>query len=135
MPIRSPSLLFDTHAWIWAMEGDPRAKKVEGFSGQCAVSVMSVWEVGMLVCKNRLDLEPTVEDWVRMNLRPPVTLQPLTPGIALASTRLEDFHGDPVDRMLVATALTTGQPLVTADRKILEWFADRKDMAHLVEAL
>ena len=135
MPIRSPSLLLDTHTWVWAMEGDARALRLRGFSGGFAVSVMSVWELGMLVAKGRLELKPGVDEWVQRNLAPPVTLQPLTPDIALASTRLNEFHGDPVDRILVATALATGQPLVTADRKILEWFRQKPEAAHLVIAL
>lgn len=117
------------------MEGDNRASVLEGFSGTLAVSVLSVWEVGMLVAKNRLALDPDVETWTKNNLKPPVLLQPLTPEIALKSTQLGDFHGDPVDRMLVATAWVLGQPLATADRKIIRWFRDRSDLSHLVVPL
>ena len=35
--------------------------------------------------------------------------------------QLMDFHGDPADRMIVATALENAASLMTADQKILNW--------------
>jgi PIN domain nuclease of toxin-antitoxin system len=47
---------------------------------------------------------------------------PLTPEIALASSRLpQPFHGDPADRIIVATARSLGARVVTRDSKILEY--------------
>lgn len=46
---------------------------------------------------------------------------PLTAEISMASCRLPDFHGDPADRIIVATAITLGIPLITADEKIIRW--------------
>ena len=51
----------------------------------------------------------------------PVSLAPLTAEISLTSCRLPDFHGDPADRIIVATAITLGIPLITADEKIIRW--------------
>jgi len=135
MPIRNTCVLLDTHAWVWAMEGDSRASGIQDFTGTCAVSVMSVWEVGMLESKGRLELDPSVDFWVEKNLKPPVVLQALTPEISILSTRLQEFHGDPVDRILVATACVTGHPLVTADRKILSWLKSREEWRHLAVEL
>lgn len=135
MPIRNPCLLLDTHAWVWAMNGDSRAASLRDHTGSFLVSVLSVWELGMLSAKDRLQLSPSVEEWVETNLTSPVQLQPLTPEIALHSTSLKEFHGDPVDRMLVSTSCITGHPLVTQDRKILSWFAHQPDLRHLVVPL
>ena len=46
---------------------------------------------------------------------------PLESSTALKAGQLQDFHGDPADRMIVATALEHAAALVTADRKILDW--------------
>jgi PIN domain nuclease of toxin-antitoxin system len=54
-------------------------------------------------------------------LSPPVSLAPLTAEISLTSCRLPAFHGDPADRMIVATAITMGLPLITADETIIGW--------------
>ena len=75
----------------------------------------------MLAAKGRVDLQPDADRWIRENLQPPVRLEPLHPEISLESCRLEDFHGDPADRLIVATALVLGVPLITADRQIISW--------------
>ncbi|MBX3740686.1 MAG: type II toxin-antitoxin system VapC family toxin [Akkermansiaceae bacterium] len=113
--------VFDTHVWVWAAAGDPRAEKLRAFSGTAVISAISQWEVAMLEMKGRLALKPDAETWFSANLEAPVALAPLTAEISLESCRLEDFHGDPADRIIVATALTLGLPLLTADEKIIRW--------------
>ena len=41
--------------------------------------------------------------------------------IGVRAATLSDFHKDPADRFIVATALAGGHQLVTSDRKILDW--------------
>ena len=118
---RIKTALLDTHVWVWSVAGDPRAAMLRNFCGVAFVSAISVWEVAMLEAKGRLQLKPDVETWVRDNLRPPVELEPLTPEVSILSTRLENFHGDPADRMIVATAMICGFPLITADQKMVDW--------------
>lgn len=113
--------VLDTHVWVWASQGDERAQALNDFSGAAIVSAISVWEVSMLSMKGRLILEPDPDSWISENLSSPVSLEPISPDIALASCRLPDFHGDPADRMIVATAVSLGLPLVTADSKIIAW--------------
>jgi PIN domain nuclease of toxin-antitoxin system len=113
--------LLDTHVWVWSAAGDPRANALREFRGTACVSAISVWEVAMLAAKGRLDLRPTPDDWVRENLRAPVELEPLHPDVAMTSSRLENFHGDPADRMIVATAIVCSLPLFTSDQRIVQW--------------
>ena len=62
-------------------------------------------------------------DWVKQALSAPgISLAPLTPEIAVLSNRLPgEFHGDPADRIIVATALELNAILVTKDKKILRY--------------
>jgi PIN domain nuclease of toxin-antitoxin system len=115
------SAVFDTHIWLRASAGDPQLKTLQNFRGVAIVSAISVWEVAMLASKGRLDLQPDTDAWIHTNLQPPVRLEPLHPEISLESCRLVDFHGDPADRLIVATALVLGVPLITADRQIISW--------------
>jgi len=46
---------------------------------------------------------------------------PLQGSTALRTGQLQAFHGDPADRMIVATALENSAILVTADKKIFDW--------------
>jgi len=128
-------LLLDTHYWIWLQAGarqeisDAVRKAIEeaGASGNLLLSVISVWEVGLLEAKGRIELDAPCEQWVENALATPgLSIAPLTPEIALASSRLpEPFHGDPADRIIVATARALGARLVTRDSKILEYSRKR----------
>lgn len=113
--------VFDTHVWVWAAAGDPRAVKLRDFSGTAIIAAISQWEVAMLAMKGRLRLLPDEASWSAANLTSPVSLAPLTAEISMTSCRLPDFHGDPADRLIVATAITLGIPLITADKTIIQW--------------
>jgi PIN domain nuclease of toxin-antitoxin system len=122
-------ILLDTHAWVWWVHGDDRL----GGQGKEAidraeeeglgVSVISCWEVAKLVERRRLELPHPLAEWIALALAyPGVRLLELTPAIAIESTRLPgDFHRDPADQILVATARTHGAPIATADRRILAY--------------
>ena len=113
--------VLDTHVWVWSAAGDARADALRVFSGTAVVSAISQWEVSMLARKGRLVLKPDEETWFSSNLAPPVSLAPLSAEICLTSCRLPDFPGDPAHRIIVATAMTMGIPLITADEKIALW--------------
>jgi PIN domain nuclease of toxin-antitoxin system len=113
--------VFDTHIWLRASAGDRQLGFLQNFRGTAIVPAISVWEVAMLASKGRIDLQPDVDRWIHTNLQSPVRLEPLHPEISIESCRLPDFHGDPADRIIVATALVLGTPLITTDRAIAEW--------------
>lgn len=77
----------------------------------------------MLDAKGRIRLAKDCLAWVREALGAPgVSLVPLTPEIAVESSRLPgEFHGDPADRILVATARLLGAALLTRDERILAY--------------
>jgi PIN domain nuclease of toxin-antitoxin system len=53
---------------------------------------------------------------------PGLELVPLTPEIALDSSRLPAvFHGDPADRIIVATARSMAARLLTRDQRLAEY--------------
>lgn len=114
---------------IWLVTGNERLKSGPVATLEFAavaeglfVPAISLWEIGMLHAKGRLAIPGGVVSWVRRVLTlPGLHLSPLTPEIALGSAALSDLHGDPADRMMVATALHLGFPLATADTKIISW--------------
>ena len=123
-PEAQQKLVLDTHIWIWLMEGSPDLrlrlrKRIEACAreGELLVSAISVWEVGMLEAKGRLTFDQDCAAWVKdALLAPGIRLVPLDPDIAVASTRLPgSLHGDPADRIIVATARAFACELVTAD--------------------
>ena len=122
-------IVLDTHVWLWWVTGDPRlslnqiqAISLEPDGGAIGVSVVSCWEIAMLVNTRRLHLSVDPLDWMRAELAyPSVELLPLNPEIAVRAYSLpEPFHPDPADRLIVATAIENGCALVTSDRRILD---------------
>jgi PIN domain nuclease of toxin-antitoxin system len=120
-------IVLDTHAWVWWVS-DPdelsrRARKaIEEAAVQDAVfiSSISVLEVALLVTRKRLDLSMDLEDWIRRaEAIPHCSFVPVDNGIALQAIILRDYgHPDPIDRVIMATAMSLGKSLVTKDRRI-----------------
>lgn len=130
---RAVQVLLDTHVWVWLLNGEagrlsPAAlAAIEAAQARGAVHVaaISLWEVAMLESRGRLRLNVDCLAWVREALAAPGTrLAPLTPEVAVGSAYLPGaFHGDPADRLLVATARALDLTLVTKDERILAYGA------------
>jgi len=125
-------LVLDTHVLVWLMAGDARlagpvrqAVEKASYADGVYVSAISLWEVAMLVAKDRLRLRRDVGEWIDMVVaHPAVTVAPVAPEIAVASTRLPgELNRDPADRIIVATARTLDAALVTADSDLLAYGA------------
>jgi len=117
-------MVLDTATWIWRASDPKRlsasARRALDQTEHLLVSAISVWEVAMLVAKRRIQLDRPVELWVDMALAlPAIQLAPLDPAIAVRSTQLPgEFHADPADRIIVATALENAMQVVTPDERI-----------------
>ncbi len=118
-------IILDTHVWIWWMSNPEKlsatAHREIDAASRIGVSVLSCWEMAILITNGRLKLDRDTLIWIRKALaKPKVELLPLTPEIAVASAEFdESFHGDSTDRMIVATAQYHKANLVTADQRIL----------------
>jgi PIN domain nuclease of toxin-antitoxin system len=118
--------LLDTHALIWALDSPERlpARVSEVLRDPAnlplGAAAITPWEIAMLSARGRLRLGQPVETWLTAALRPEiVSLVPLSPAIAVESCRLPgQFHADPADRLIVATARLHGLTLITADEAI-----------------
>jgi len=124
-------LVLDTHVWIWVMEGTTgelstatvRLIEEAAAGSALVVSAISVWEVAMLEKRGRITLSRSIEEWTRAALTAPgIRLVDLSPEIALESACLPgDPHGDPADRIIVATTRVLGGTLVTRHKQILRY--------------
>ncbi len=121
-------ILLDTHTLIWLDEGSQRLGKNSLSlidkalkSGNLFVSTISFWEVAMLIEKNRLEMQIAADAWRQSLINNGLQEIVLTGDIAIRAAHLADFHGDPADRMIVATAIQSDASLCTADQQILSW--------------
>lgn len=120
-------IVLDTHILIWWISEDSQlgvsaAKAIEHelSVGEVIISSITAWEVAMLVQKNRLLLSMDVDTWLNAIAGiARVRFYPVDNEIAVKSATLPgEFHKDPADRIIVATARQLGCALVTADEKI-----------------
>jgi PIN domain nuclease of toxin-antitoxin system len=82
------------------------------------IAAITLWEIAMLVEKKRLSLNLSVLPWLEDSMsKTGVLVLPLTAQVAVSATTISHFR-DPSDRLIVATALTHGVPLVTKDERI-----------------
>jgi PIN domain nuclease of toxin-antitoxin system len=116
-------VVLDTHTLLWwSAQSDRLSASALNAINEAAVlliSPISFWEVAMLVQKGRVTLDRPTATWVSDFQTPEqVQIADITPAIAVRAAELVDLHGDPADRILVATAEAMGVPLVTKDDKI-----------------
>lgn len=121
-------IILDTHTLIWWASGEGaqlsaaalQAIDSETDGGKILVSSISAWELAMLVAKGRVALSMDVGEWLSVVSQiEALSFVPVDNEIAVKSTELPgEFHKDPADRIIVATARKLAVPLVTADAKI-----------------
>lgn len=123
-------IVLDTHALVWWVTGDPALSKnaqaaieQELTDGEIIISSISAWEIALLVQRAKLVLAIDVTRWLAVVATiASVRFMPVDNDIALQSVDLPgQFHKDPADRIIVATARQLGAPLVTKDEKILTY--------------
>lgn len=124
-------ILLDTQVLLWFVSGDKRLRAATwklvadaAEAGEAAISPISFWEAAMLVSKGRIHLGLPADVWAyeicSSDAGPKVV--PLTPVVAASAGQLAGgIHGDPADRIIIATARAHGFALLTTDEKILAY--------------
>jgi PIN domain nuclease of toxin-antitoxin system len=118
-------IVLDTHVWLWWMAAPDRlstaARETIAEAKSIGVSTLSAWEVAMLAVRGRITLDRQVELWVRQALAER-RVEPLAPSadaaVAAGLLDTQSFPGDPIDRLIYATARAAQARLVTRDAAI-----------------
>ena len=120
-------ILLDTHAAIWFATDSNLGKASQDMADQAlneerlVVSAISFWEIAMLASKRRLMIGKSSSELRLQLLDAGVTELPLTGPIGILAAELANFHADPADRLIMATAIVHGAALMTADAALLRW--------------
>ena len=119
--------LLDTHLWWWWVTGEPGASRAQkrilariNPETPVLLSDISLWEVATLVSLGRLAVTVPLREWLENAAAPPLVRRcAISPAVAAAVAVLpDDFHRDPADRIIVATAQVHGATLLTRDTRI-----------------
>ena len=119
-------ILLDTHVAIWLIgsPGHLSARAREAILGarktgeELAYSPVSLYEFAYAAQRGRLHLRATIRESIAA-LQGRLKEVPLNAAIVICAAELPDrFHGDPMDRMIAATAIVKDCVLLTADGKI-----------------
>jgi PIN domain nuclease of toxin-antitoxin system len=122
-------ILLDTNVLLWRTGDDKRLSKQARRAidqavdrDAACVSAISLWEMAMLIRKQRIGLGQPLREWSRITFGPHgLRLVPVDEMIAIDAGELEGIHGDPADRTIIATARAMPCPLLTADQTILAY--------------
>jgi PIN domain nuclease of toxin-antitoxin system len=119
-------ILVDTHVVIWLafdpgqlsrkarVAIDNARKKAAGL----AISDISLLELATLACKGRIHLDISLESFLQ-EVESRFVVLPMSGKVCARATGLpEVYPKDPADRIIGATALVAGLPLLTADPQI-----------------
>ena len=122
-------ILLDTHVLIWLAEDSKRLgisarAAIRSEEGEIRLSAMNFWELGMLLSKRQITLAMPLPRMIEeLTTAGRMTILPVTAEIAIDAHTLPKPHGDPVDRLLMATARAFGCQLMTGDHVIAEYAA------------
>ncbi len=124
------TIVLDTHVLLWVLlkpeELSEKIKQQINLAQEetrLVISSISLWEIAMLQFKKRLNIYEPVKDFLESITKVNgLSINDITPEIAAESVSLMDnFHGDPADRIIVATTKCCGATLLTRDQQILTW--------------
>lgn len=123
-------LMLDTCALIWwTMSPEQLSKKATEAcqnmekNGQGLISSISIWEIGIKVKNNKLDIGMSIEEYTQ-HIRDLgyLSILAVDEHIWLKNISLDWQHRDPADRTIVASALLKNCSLVTADENIIAFY-------------
>lgn len=122
-------IVMDTCAVIWdALDNRKLTTKAKRAienadeKNQLLICDISIWEIAILIKRNRLQIDDTPSNFVKLILQSRnYTVMSITPEIAELSVSLDDnINKDPADRIIVATSILNNSPIITSDQNLID---------------
>ena len=118
--------LLDTHSFLWYFEdsqslSDTAANVIEDVNAQKYVSIASFWEFSIKYSMNKLKFDGGLSKLWDMISQNGFIILPITQAQLAIIINLHFYHCDPFDRLIIATAMTEGMPILTIDENIQKY--------------
>jgi len=113
-------LLLDTHIYIWALMDSRKlskaARKLIADADDVFVSAASIWEAAIKARLGKLDVDVNL---LVSEIQASGFIElPVRAAHAAMVRNLQDLHGDPFDRLLIAQAMSEPLRFMTADGQL-----------------
>lgn len=126
-------IVLDTHAWLWWVAAPKRLSKMAAAAiaeaDSIGISSISAWEIAMLERRGRIALDRSAARWVSAAIASDDRVHeiPVDSAIAVRAAEMEErgMHADPADRFIFASAEFFQAALVTKDRGLRKFDAQR----------
>jgi PIN domain nuclease of toxin-antitoxin system len=114
-------LLLDTHVFLWYVDGNDQlpekiVKIISDQSNRCFVSIASIWEIAIKLSIDKLEINggfKTIENFLDDN---DFEILPIDLEATKTLLKLDFFHRDPFDRMIIAQAATSDLKVISKDK-------------------
>jgi len=116
------NLLLDTHAFIWFINGDNQLPKkviklIEDSNNQCYLSIASIWEIAIKVSLGRLVLKSEFNHIQQLLIKNDFEILPIQFDHLISIQKLEFFHRDPFDRLIISQAIAEDFVIISKDKE------------------
>lgn len=120
------AMVIDSHTLLWWLDGDDRlsskARQIledeSAAPGSLFVSAVTFWELRLKEVRGRLTPRKPVPTWPALIHRlPHLRIEEVRVGHWLQVAEMEWENRDPADRIIAATALQLGVPVISVDEK------------------
>jgi len=112
--------ILDTHTLIWFLQGNEALSKkakriIEETDSEKYISIASIWEIAIKVSLEKLQLAKPLESFLFDLSQTNITILPIKLSHTLRLSRLEFFHKDPFDRLIIAQSIEENFEVLTRD--------------------
>ena len=119
-------VILDTHTLYWWVNRTPEKltkRQIDAIemADTLAISAMTCWEMAWLVKHGRIILQLPVSEWLDQVEENGIAIIPISRAITELAVSLPEHHKDPVDRLIIATAITHQAQLVSVDGRFPEY--------------
>ncbi len=119
-------LLLDTHVFLWYIDGNEQlpekiVKIINNKSNRCFVSIASIWEIVIKLSIDKLEIKggfKTIENFLDNN---DFEILPIDLGDTKTLLKLDFFHRDPFDRMIIAQAIASDLKIISKDKQFKDY--------------
>jgi len=123
-------ILIDTQAFIWFVEDDKQLPeeiktKLEDLDNSIIISIASLWEMTLKMSLGKLHLGCNIEVMIEKVYQNGFEVLPILPNHIIRLSKLDYFHRDPFDRIIISQGLSENIVIVSSDKAFDEYGVKR----------